>query len=62
VLWSAPPVLFVAWLASGTFLYNPMAWFLGIITVPYAVWWLRQVWTRVALPIPPTNTLTDHRG
>jgi hypothetical protein len=51
LLWSAPPILYLAWLASGALgVLNPLAWFLGIITVPYIIWWLRHVWTRTPLP------------
>jgi hypothetical protein len=56
LLWSAPPILFVIWLASDTLGgLTPLAWFLGIITVPYIVWWLRHVWTRAPLPYVPAN-------
>jgi hypothetical protein len=66
LLWSLPPVLFLCWLATGALgILNPLGWFLGIITIPYTIWWLRAVWARsplggtadvapVVLPAEPT--------
>jgi hypothetical protein len=52
LVWSAPPVLFLLWLMSGALSgLTPLAWFMGVIMVFVTIWWLRQVWTRIALPL-----------
>jgi hypothetical protein len=62
LLWSAPPVLFLAWLVSGPLgAMNPLAWFMGAVMAFSTVWWLRQVWTRTPLPVvlPNVNVPND---
>jgi hypothetical protein len=55
ILWSLPPIIFLAWLASGVLgELDPLAWFLGIIMVPSTIWWLRHVWTRTPLALDPS--------
>jgi hypothetical protein len=50
--WSAPPILFLLWLVSGPFgMFDPLAWFIGTVMLGFTIWWLRQVWTRTALPM-----------
>jgi hypothetical protein len=49
--WSTPPVLLLLWLLSGPLGgLNPLAWFMAAVMVGFTTWWLRQVWTRTALP------------
>jgi Na+/melibiose symporter-like transporter len=49
--WSAPPILFLLWLMSGSLSgFGPLVWFIGVVMVGFTIWWLRQVWTRIALP------------
>jgi hypothetical protein len=65
ILWSLPPVLFVYWLSTGVLgVLNPLAWFLGIITFPYLLWWFRHVWTRAPLALDPGAVIppTVERG
>ena len=54
--WSAPPVLLLLWLMSGPLGgLNPLAWFMSAVMLGFTIWWLRQVWTRTALPADPLD-------
>jgi hypothetical protein len=56
LLWSAPPVLFLLWLASGPLgAFNPLAWLMGLPMLYLTIWWLRHVWSRIALRVMPPD-------
>lgn len=59
--WSAPPILFVVWLARGglSSLFSPLAWFLGVLTIPYVIWWLRQVWIRTPVVVAAVDSRAE---
>jgi hypothetical protein len=51
LLWSAPPLAFLLWLASGPLgEFNPLAWLMGLPMLYLTIRWLRHVWTRIPLP------------